>query len=169
MANLVSAVVAIGETERVVDLSRVYETAPLGSDGLVVDDQPPYLNCAVEVNTSLDAHALRARTNAIEVALGRERRERWHSRPIDIDLVLFGFERISTPGLVVPHPRMHERAFVVRPLLDIAPGLVVPGIGAIGPLLESLEWQGVREVASAAVFSGDVAVRTRRGTQERAG
>jgi 2-amino-4-hydroxy-6-hydroxymethyldihydropteridine diphosphokinase len=153
LANLVAAVRALGVSERVVALSPVYETAPLGPDGTIVDDQPAFLNCVVAADTALGPAALRARTATIEAQLGREHRERWQSRPIDIDIVLFGDERIETPELIVPHPRIGERAFVMRPLLDLDPDVRVPGVGKLAPLLPAVAWQGVRRAVGADEFA----------------
>ena len=146
--NIVAAVRALGDTDRVVAVSPVYETAPLGPDGAVVTDQPAYLNCAVAIDTDGTPAELRARTSAVERAGGRADGERWKPRPIDIDIVLFGDVRINAPTLVVPHPRLHERAFVIRPLLDLDPALSVPGIGSLAALVDGLAWQGVRAVAT---------------------
>jgi len=125
----------------IAELSPVYETAPLGADGQVVSDQGAFLNSAVAVDTCLTPAELRALTLDIEVAMGRKPGVRWQPRTIDIDVVLYGEERISLPNLTVPHPRMLERAFVVRPLLDIDPELSVPGAGAVAPHIDVLDDQ----------------------------
>jgi 2-amino-4-hydroxy-6-hydroxymethyldihydropteridine diphosphokinase len=151
-ANIVAAVRALKDTHRVAALSPIYETAPLGPDGAIVRDQPAYLNCVVVIETAETAAQLRTRTSAIETAMGRRAGERWRPRPIDIDIVLFGNERIENETLVVPHPRLHERAFVVQPLLDLDPAIVVPGVGALAPLRRGLLWQDVHESVSAEEF-----------------
>jgi len=103
-------------------VSPVYETAPVGPSG-----QGPYLNAAAAVSTRLDAHALRRSLVTLEDASGRDRTTpRWGPRTLDLDLLLFGTQRIDTPGLTVPHPRMHERWFVLRPLGDIAAEARIP-------------------------------------------
>lgn len=120
---------------RVVRSSSVYETLPVGPP------QPSYLNAVIEVETDLDARALLDRCLAVEARLGRERgadAARWGPRTIDIDLLTFGDEVIDRPGLVVPHPRMHERAFVMVPLADLTGASVeldVTGIRPWGPPL----------------------------------
>ena len=157
LANIVGAVRALQETHRVVALSPIYETAPLGPDGSIVRDQSAFLNCAIAIETAETAAQLRARTSSIETAMGRRAGERWKPRPIDIDIVLFGDERIETEALTVPHPRLHERAFVVQPLLDLDHSLEVPGIGALAPLRRGLLWQDVRESVSAEAFARAVA------------
>jgi 2-amino-4-hydroxy-6-hydroxymethyldihydropteridine diphosphokinase len=92
--------------------------------------QGPYLNGAAELVTSLGARALLDRLLAIEAAAGRRRGAlRNAARPLDLDLLLFGGQRIDEPGLRVPHPRLHERAFVLEPLCEIAARLVHPVLG----------------------------------------
>ena len=98
----------------VVRSSRVYETEPVGGP-----EQPDYLNAVVEVNAEGSARELLDTCLEIERELGRVRDERWGPRVIDIDVLTFGDEEISEPGLEVPHPRMHERGFVLVPLLEL--------------------------------------------------
>jgi 2-amino-4-hydroxy-6-hydroxymethyldihydropteridine diphosphokinase len=100
-----------------------YRTAPIDSSG---DD---YINAVACIDTALPAPELLAALHAIEQAHGRERPYRNAPRTLDLDLLLYGDERIDTPALTVPHPRMHERAFVLAPLLEIAPDLAIPGRG----------------------------------------
>lgn len=149
MANLAAAVQALEQTSGVESLraSPVYETAPLGPGDVVVATQPAHLNCAVVVETTLSARALLDETQRIERALGRGAHARWESRIIDIDIVLFGDERIATPALTVPHAGMFTRAFVLRPLVDLDPDLSVAGVGRLERLLASLAWQGCELVA----------------------
>lgn len=117
------AVVLLGRTHgvAVVRSSRVYETEPVGPP------QPRYLNAVVEVSTTLSARALLDACLAVERRLGRVRSDRWGPRTIDLDLLTFADERIDLPGLVVPHPRMHERAFVLAPLLELEVDPPLPG------------------------------------------
>lgn len=120
----------------VAGLSAVYETAPVGGP-----EQPDYLNAVVAVDTDLDAHRLLTVALALEDGEHRERVERWGPRTLDVDLLLVGDEHLSEPDLVVPHPRLLERGFVLAPLRDLAPGLVevlVPGA--------PVAWPGVRRV-----------------------
>jgi 2-amino-4-hydroxy-6-hydroxymethyldihydropteridine diphosphokinase len=143
MTNLAAAVRALADTAGIgsVHRSPVYETAPLGPGETIDATQPPHLNCAVTLETSLSAHELLAETQRIERALGRGDHGRWESRIIDIDIVLFGDERIATPELTVPHGGMLKRAFVLRPLVDLDADLSVAGVGRLQPLLAALEWQ----------------------------
>lgn len=89
--------------------------------------QPPFLNAVVEVATELTPLRLLRECLAIEERFGRVRRERHSARTLDIDLLLFGEERIEAPGLVLPHPRLAERPFVLRPLCDLCPDGTLPG------------------------------------------
>lgn len=116
-ANLRAALAALAATDEidVVAVSPVYETAPVGGPA----DQPRYLNMAAELATSLDPHALLDRAQQIEAELGRERMIANGPRTIDIDILLFRNEHIDDSRLIVPHPRMHEREFVLRPLRDL--------------------------------------------------
>jgi 2-amino-4-hydroxy-6-hydroxymethyldihydropteridine diphosphokinase len=109
---------------RVVAVSRLWETAPVGPP------QPSYLNAAVALDTELDAFALLARLHALEAEAGRVRgAERNAPRVLDLDLLLFGGLVLEADELVVPHPRMHERAFVLEPLAEIAPDERHPVLG----------------------------------------
>jgi 2-amino-4-hydroxy-6-hydroxymethyldihydropteridine diphosphokinase len=104
--------------------SRLHETDPIGPAG-----QGKYLNAAARLETRLEARALLEHLLEIERRFGRERREPWGPRTLDLDLILFGAERIEAPGLTVPHPRFRERAFVLQPLTEVAADLVDPVTG----------------------------------------
>lgn len=107
---------------RVVAVSSLYATAPEG-----VADQPEYLNAAAEIETTLEPRDLLKACLGIEADLGRVRRERWGPRTIDIDVLVYGDLRIAEDNLSLPHPRLGERAFVLAPLAEIAPGLPLDG------------------------------------------
>ena len=158
LANLAQAVRALTDSRgiEVVHVSPVYETAPLGPAGAVVADEPAYLNGAVLIETRLSAQALREQTSRIEHAMGRREHGRWESRVIDIDLVLYGEQRIATAGLTVPHASMLERAFVLRPLVDLDPDLSVAGVGRLANLLEGLSWQGCVLHATTEAFRAEI-------------
>jgi 2-amino-4-hydroxy-6-hydroxymethyldihydropteridine diphosphokinase len=132
-ATLRAAVDALGAEERieVVALSTLRETEPVG-----VSEQPLYLNGAVALETTLSARELLGRLQALEQRFGRVRVAGEHGpRTLDLDLLLYGDAEIDEPGLAVPHPRLHERRFVLEPLAELAPGLVVPGRGKVESLL----------------------------------
>ena len=126
---------AAQEGVEVVAVSSLRETDPVG-----YEDQPRFLNGAVELRTSLPARELLERLLAIERRLGRVRGEgpRFGPRPIDLDLLLHGDAVIDEPGLAVPHPALHERRFVLEPLAELSPGLVVPGRGDMESLLRGV-------------------------------
>lgn len=130
------AIAAIGQLPetRLVRQSSQYRTAPVGAGG------PDYINAVVEVATTLTAPALLAALQGLEQAAGRDRPYRNAPRTLDLDLLLYGSARISSPALTVPHPRMHERAFVLVPLAEIAPALVTPA------QLQGVAGQGVRKL-----------------------
>jgi 2-amino-4-hydroxy-6-hydroxymethyldihydropteridine diphosphokinase len=113
-------------------VSSFRETDPVG-----VTDQPRFLNAAAKLETDLGPRDLLERLLEIERELGRDRsgEERWGPRPIDLDLLLYGDDLIDEPGLSVPHPRLAERRFVLEPLHELAPGLVLPDGRAVGDLL----------------------------------
>jgi len=104
--------------------SHLYRTAPIDAGG---DD---YVNAVARIATTLDAATLLAALHGIEQAHGRERPYRNAPRTLDLDLLLYGDARINTATLTVPHPRITERAFVLRPLLELAPAIHIPGLGA---------------------------------------
>ncbi|MDP3411386.1 2-amino-4-hydroxy-6-hydroxymethyldihydropteridine diphosphokinase [Bosea sp. (in: a-proteobacteria)] len=122
--------------------SSVYRTAPWGKL-----DQPEFLNMAVLLETELPARALLDLCLDLEREGGRERRERWGPRTLDIDILTYGREVIEDPGLQVPHPRIAERAFVLAPLAEIAPGLMI-GLSDAATLEGALEATDVQRDAS---------------------
>ena len=117
----------------VVSESSLRETEPWGAVA-----QPRFLNGAVAVETRLEPRALLGVLLDVERRLGRMREERWGPRTIDLDLLLYGNVVLDEPGLTVPHPRLHERAFVLEPLHELDPNLVVPGRGGVEELLRAL-------------------------------
>lgn len=124
--NLRRALGAVGALEgtRIVRVSSLYRTAPVG-----VTDQPEFVNGALEVETTLSPSALLAELLRIESRLGRTREQRWGPRTVDLDLLLYADRIIEAEGIEVPHPRMHERGFVLVPLAEIAPEAVHPRLG----------------------------------------
>jgi 2-amino-4-hydroxy-6-hydroxymethyldihydropteridine diphosphokinase len=120
----------------VVAESSLRETDPVG-----VVDQPRFLNGAVALETTLPPHELLVALLEVERGLGRIRSqgERWGPRTLDLDLLLYGDLVLDEPGLVVPHPRLYERRFVLEPLVDLDPDLEIPGHGRVSALLAELD------------------------------
>jgi 2-amino-4-hydroxy-6-hydroxymethyldihydropteridine diphosphokinase len=119
----------------VVAVSRFYDTEPVG-----YVDQPRFLNGAAALETELPARELLERLLAVELRFGRSREDvpPQGPRTIDLDLLLYGDAEIDEPGLRVPHPRLHERRFVLEPLADLDPALEVPGNGQVQEILARL-------------------------------
>ena len=140
-STLRDALVALSAlpSTRLLRVSPLYRSAPVDAGG------PDYLNAVAELATQLAPHALLQSLQAIEHAAGRERPYRNAPRTLDLDILWFGDEVIDTADLVVPHPRMAERAFVLRPLADLAPGRVTAAalqavVGQTIELFESADW-----------------------------
>lgn len=130
---------------RVMKRSPVYETDPVGGP-----PQSPYYNQVIEIETDRSPRDLLALCHQVEAALGRVRanEERFGPRPIDLDILLVEGQRVDEEDLVIPHPRLHERAFALVPLADIAPGAEVGDRGTVGELLAALsDRRGVRRTA----------------------
>ncbi|MBN2211877.1 MAG: 2-amino-4-hydroxy-6-hydroxymethyldihydropteridine diphosphokinase [Sedimentisphaerales bacterium] len=123
-ANIIQALMLLEEDSdiNVCLVSQMIETEPVGGP----KDQNAYLNAVARLQSSLDAGVLLERLQAIEARLGRVRTEKWGPRPIDLDILLVEDEIIDTPDLQVPHPLMHQRFFVLAPLLEIAPDVRHP-------------------------------------------
>jgi 2-amino-4-hydroxy-6-hydroxymethyldihydropteridine diphosphokinase len=119
--NLRAAVDALAPQVIVSAESKIYETPPWG-----YEDQPAFLNMAVKAETDLEPASLLKHLKELEVHLGRAQSFRWGPRLIDIDILFDDDRVVDTPSIVIPHPRLHERAFVLIPLADIAPDFVHP-------------------------------------------
>jgi 2-amino-4-hydroxy-6-hydroxymethyldihydropteridine diphosphokinase len=140
LANLRTAIAALGPQIRVVKESRVYETEPWG-----FTDQPAFLNMVVCAETELVPQELLERLKELEASLGRVPNFRNGPRLIDLDILFYDNLILEIPGLVLPHPRLKERAFVLVPLVEIAPGLVHPLLGCrMEQILEPLDKRGVK-------------------------
>ena len=114
--------IASVERTRLLARSRLYRTAPVG-----YADQPDFVNACALVETSLPPRALLDALLAIEQRHGRVREMRNGPRTLDLDIIVYGDRVIDEPGLIIPHPRAHERAFVMQPLLEVWPDVVIPG------------------------------------------
>jgi 2-amino-4-hydroxy-6-hydroxymethyldihydropteridine diphosphokinase len=126
---------------RVVRSSSLYRSEPVGHP-----DQPQFVNAVAQLETDLPAERLLAELQAIETRHGRVRSFANAPRTLDLDLLLFGKAVIDTEKLKVPHPRMHQRAFVLLPLVEIAPEVPIPGRGPAKALLESCAHQGLERL-----------------------
>jgi 2-amino-4-hydroxy-6-hydroxymethyldihydropteridine diphosphokinase len=113
------------------------------------DDQPDFLNAVVELQTRMTPRILLEHLLAIEVRFGRVRSagERWGPRTLDLDLLVYGELELDEPGLHVPHPHLHERAFVLVPLAEIAPSLRIAGRGRVDQLLAAVDASGIEAVS----------------------
>lgn len=127
----------LGKVEEIeiLNVSSFYRTPPWGDQ-----EQDGFINAVVQIETSLDAMALLQLGQSIENDMGRQRSgRRWGPRLIDIDLLLYGNQKTQSDELELPHPRMHERAFVLIPLSEIDPMLSIPGRGVVGELQKALD------------------------------
>lgn len=141
--TLQGAVDALEDTPgvRVKAVSPVYETEPWG---VPAGSQASYLNAVVLLKTTLPPSSLLERSHAIEEAFERVRDERWGPRTIDVDIVAYQDVVSDAPDLTLPHPRAHERAFVLVPWLDVDPEAQLPGRGGVGELVTAVDRAGVR-------------------------
>lgn len=138
--HLIEAVRALhaNSTSEVLAVSSIYETAPVG-----LTDQADFLNLVVQIETDLGAHDLLSVCQSIENELGRVRDIRWGPRTVDLDILLYNKDNVGTEDLLIPHPRMHERAFVLIPLLEIEPAVTHPTTGVLYAKQEAVHDEGV--------------------------
>lgn len=142
LETLQGAIDALEDTPgvRVKAVSPVYETEPWGVDP---GSQPSYFNAVVLVKTTLPPSSLLERAHAVEEAFHRVRDERWGPRTLDVDIVAYAGVVSDDPQLTLPHPRAHERAFVLAPWHDVEPEAELPGHGAVAALLDAVTREGV--------------------------
>jgi 2-amino-4-hydroxy-6-hydroxymethyldihydropteridine diphosphokinase len=140
------ALLADGTHVKLLARSSDYSTPPWG-----VTDQPPFVNCAIAVETALTPHALLTRALDVERALGRDRarERRWGPRAIDIDLLAYGDAVVAEPDLTLPHPRLFERAFVLVPLAEIVPDRMIAG-RRVRDALARLDTAGIEKLPARA-------------------
>jgi 2-amino-4-hydroxy-6-hydroxymethyldihydropteridine diphosphokinase len=122
-------------------VSALYRSKPMGPA-----DQPDYINAVARLETRLGALELLQAMQVIERVHGRERKERWGARTLDVDLLLYGDEIIDLEELTVPHPGLHLRNFVLYPLHEVAPGIVIPGCGALDELIKHCSEEGLQRL-----------------------
>lgn len=142
LETLQGAIDALEDTPglRIKAVSPVYETEPWG---VPAGSQPSYFNAVVVLKTTLPPSSLLERAHAVEEAFHRVREERWGPRTIDVDIVAYADEVSDDPALTLPHPRAHERAFVLAPWHDVDPEAQLPGRGPVAALLEEVDLEGV--------------------------
>ncbi|MGE5492627.1 MAG: 2-amino-4-hydroxy-6-hydroxymethyldihydropteridine diphosphokinase [Actinomycetota bacterium] len=126
---------------RLTAASSLYRTAPIGLAG-----QPDFINAVARLETTLEPRALLQALLALEADFGRIRQERNGPRTLDLDLLLYGDRVLDTPDLILPHPRLHLRAFVLAPLAEIAPDLAIPGRGTVAAWLPAVANQAIEKL-----------------------
>ena len=142
LETLQGAIDALEDTPgvRIKAVSPVYETAPWGVEP---GSQPSYFNAVVLLKTTLPPSSLLERAHAVEEAFHRVRDERWGARTLDVDIVAYADVVDDDPHLTLPHPRAHERAFVLAPWHDVEPEAQLPGLGTVADLLDAVTREGV--------------------------
>lgn len=142
-----AALAALPRT-RLLACSSLYRTAPVG-----YADQPDFINAVAAVETTLNPRELLDQLLAIELKHGRVRKFANAPRTLDLDVLLYGDVELHEDGLTIPHPRLHERAFVLVPLAEIAPHCVVPGHGAVGELLRAVRAENAVRLGTAEIVA----------------
>ncbi|THK41913.1 2-amino-4-hydroxy-6-hydroxymethyldihydropteridine diphosphokinase [Methylophaga sp. SB9B] len=125
----------------IVSVSSLYQSPPMGPV-----DQPDYINAVLALETSLNPHQLLDALQSVEQLHGRVRKRHWGERTLDLDILLYGDQILDDERLKIPHPGMHERAFVLYPLAEIAPDIEIPGIGTLQKILPSCPQGDLQQV-----------------------
>jgi 2-amino-4-hydroxy-6-hydroxymethyldihydropteridine diphosphokinase len=141
--NIASAIDTLGEIQatRVISASSFYESKPVGPQ-----DQGDYINAVVKLETDLDATGLLDSLQAIENDHGRERRQHWGPRTLDLDILLFGDQIIHNERLTVPHSEICNRPFVLVPLAEIEPDCVIPEKGLVADMVSKVDKAGLKVI-----------------------
>ena len=126
---------------RVVKRSSLYRSAPVG-----YANQPDFINAVAQIETGLPAERLLAELQQLEARHGRSRSFANAPRTLDLDVLLYGEHSLDLPNLKIPHPRLHERAFVLAPLVEISPDVMIPGRGAAKPFMDSTASQKIERI-----------------------
>lgn len=126
---------------RVISVSSLYQSPPMGPA-----DQPDYINAVLSLETALEPHQLLDALQSVEQLHGRVRKRHWGERTLDLDILLYGDKLVDDERLTIPHPGMHERAFVLYPLAEIAPDIEIPGIGSLQEILPSCPQGDLQQV-----------------------
>jgi 2-amino-4-hydroxy-6-hydroxymethyldihydropteridine diphosphokinase len=140
LAYLQAGLDLLAHSVQIAAVSSIYETDPVGGPA----EQDPYLNAIAVGTTRLTPEALLRQCHEAEAAAERIRAERWGPRTLDVDVVAYGSLRRTAPDPVLPHPRAHERAFVLLPWAEVDPGAELPGFGSVAELAAGVDGSGVR-------------------------
>jgi 2-amino-4-hydroxy-6-hydroxymethyldihydropteridine diphosphokinase len=149
LQGCVDAIAGIPEVQ-VMAVSPVYETVPVGGP-----PQPDYLNAVILARTTLPSRSLLDRLHGVEAAFDRMREVRWGPRTLDIDIITVAGEVSTDPELTLPHPRAHERAFVLAPWHDVDPNAVLPCHGPVATLLAAADQSGIRRSPMVVTVPGE--------------
>lgn len=143
IASAKAAIISLSGVEEVA-FSSLYQSPPMGPQ-----DQPHYVNAVMAINTTLEPLVLLAHLQAIENSHGRVRQsQRWVARTLDLDILLYGEQQIALPQLIVPHVGMTERAFVLYPLYEIMPDLIIPALGALADVVKRCPLNGLEKMVA---------------------